>query len=286
MFNILKKTITMTLSVLFLAGCIASTSSSTLDIEPVASNFLSMPGDDARIATAVAVQAATTPLAQYKTVTFANGALGFSDASLGKEKFEFTDAKLYTYKVAKGAAPGVSIGEVELTDPLGRKAAILYRAEYTKEGEQITLTTLRMERVYTATPRVKVTVIPATDLPKKKISTYMELIQFLADKGLSPAELATAGNQKYAVFAVGKDWVGPEGKLTIAISASKTGIGGHKKGSNSSLIEGLWPMAVTVGTIDTTSTKDKLYAKISFKKEGGFSSSKIVGVYQLSAFNK
>ena len=242
MRNILKKIIITALSVFFLTGCIASMSSSTLDIEPIAPNYSSMPEDDAAIATAVAVQAATPPLPRFENVTFADGAFGLSDAALGQEKFEFTGAKLYSKRAPQGVAPGVTIGEVELTDPLGRKAAIIYRAEYTKEGEQITLTKLRMEPSYSATPRIDVTVVPASDLPKNKM-TYTEMVAFLADKGLSPAELAIAGKRQYAIIAVGKDWASPVSKMTIAISAKKTGSTGHNKGSGSNLLDGHWPIA-------------------------------------------
>ena len=283
MLNILNKIIITALSLFFLTGCIPSMSSSTLDIEPIAPNFASMPTDDAAIATAVAVQAATPPLQVIQNVSFANGALGLSNASLGQQGFEFTGSKLYTQKAPQASTPGITVGEVELTDPLERKATIIYRAEYTKDGNQITLTKLHMEPSHTATPRINVTLVPATDLPKGQMN-YANLVKFLAEYGLSPAELSTAGEKEYAIVALGKDWALPSSKMTIAISAKKNGSSGHSKGSGSTLIDNQWPVAIVVGTFNPSSTKNKLYAKVVFKRESGFTASKRLGTYQLSAF--
>jgi hypothetical protein len=283
MLNRLKAIVITVLSLFFLTGCITSMSGSTLTIDPIAPNFASMPADDAAIATAVAVQAATPPLQVIQNVSFANGALGLSNAALGQEGFEFTGSKLYTQKAPQGSAPGVTVGEVELTDPLERKATLIYRAEYNKNGEQITLTKLHMEPSYTATPRINVTLVPATDLPKGQM-TYTKMIEFLAEKGLSRSELSTAGKKEYAIVALGKDWALPSSKMTIAISAKKNGSSGHSKGSGSTLIDNQWPVAIVVGTFNPSSTKNTLYAKVVFKRESGFTASKRLGTYQLSAF--
>lgn len=270
------------LAAVALSGCVAGMTGSTLEAEPVAGSYETMPPDDAKIATAVAVQAATPPIEQYQMVRFGPAAMGTSRPELGAEKFEFTGARLYACQACVGNQLGLSMGEVEMTDPLGRRATVLYRAEYMKQDGQITLRRLEMQPRYTVRPRVDVTVVRASDLPTGKVETFTDLLAFLAEKGIAPADLARMGEAEYAIFAVGRDWAGPESKLTIAISASKTGSLGHTKGEVYKLLDGMWPVAVAFGTFDPSSTRDELYAKVTYRKEGGFTATTKVGVYQLA----
>jgi hypothetical protein len=277
-----KTLIPATLCLLLLTGCLAPKTDSGLNIDPICHNHAAMTETDAAIATAVAVQGATPPLLEIRGVTFARGATGLSEPGLGLQGFEFTGAKLYARRAPGAGAPGLSIGEVELTDPLGRRAGYLYRAEYTTDGGNIQVASLRMEPVQCAVPRVDVTVVRAGDLPKGPM-TYMDMVRFLAANALSLNELTTAGTGQYAIVALGRDRVGPEAAMTIAVSAKATGSDGHSVGSGSSLLEGQWPVAVLVGTL-SPSGNDKLYAKVTFKAGPGFAMTRRLGVYQIAAF--
>lgn len=274
------------MTLLLLTGCISSMSGSTMDVKALSDTFKALPKEDAAIATAVAVQSATAPREAYGTVTFGKGAQGVSDPALGKEKFEFTGVKLYISQVPSGSTPGQSMGEIELTDPLGRKALFLYNAEYRMDGDQITLTSLKVAKNYVAAPRTDFTIVRAKDLPAEPIKDYVSLIRFLANKGIPPAEYKTLGAQEFAFFAVARDWAGPEAKMEIGMSASKTGLSGHTQGSMFSRVDKKWPMAVTIGTLDPSNAKNPLYAKITYRAQGGFTASKLLGVYQLAAFGK
>lgn len=286
MITHLKKALVLGSMVLLLAGCVSSMSGSSMNLDPLVDDHMAMPDEDARISTAIAVQSATAPMQRYKNVVFAPGAQGRSEPELGKAGFEFTGAKLYTTLGPSGSKPGESTGIVELTDPLGRKASFLYNAQYTVDNDIITITSLKMVRSYEKEPRVDFVIVKAKDLPNAPLHNYADLIAFLAEKGVTLQEYKTLPEQEFALFAVGKDWAGPESNLTIGVSASKTGTSGYTKSSNFSLIEEKWPLAVTFGTIDPGSAKSKLYAKVNFRMEGGFSTSNRVGVYQLSAFDK
>ena len=281
MFHMTKTLIPAALCLLLLTGCLAAKNDSGLGLDPICHNHAAMTETDAAIATAVAVQSATPPLTEIKGVSFARGATGVSEPDLGLQGFEFTDAKLYARR-APGSTPGLSIGEVELTDPLGRRAGYLYRAEYTADGGNVRVTSLRMEPVQCAMPRVDVAVVRAGDLPKGPM-TYMDMVRFLAANGLSLSELTAAGTGQYAIVALGRDRVGPEATMTIAVSAKATGSEGHSAGCGSSLLEGCWPVAVLVGTLSPAGN-DKLYAKVSFKGESGFGMTRRLGVYQIAAF--
>ncbi|WP_319582480.1 hypothetical protein [uncultured Pseudodesulfovibrio sp.] len=281
MCTMMKSLILAILSLLLLTGCIASKTDSGLSIDPICKNYAAMTENDAAISTAVAVQSATPPLLEVDNVVFAQGAIGLSEPDLGLQGFEFTGAKLYASR-APGSAPGLSIGEVELTDPLGRRAGFLYRVEYTTNGDEIRLTGLRMEPVQCAAPRVDVAVVRAADLPKGRM-TYTDMVRFLAANALTLSELTAAGSGQYAIIALGRDRVGPEATMTIAVSATATGAEGHDAGCGSSVLEGGWPVAVLVGTLSPASN-DKLYAKVSFKSKPGFAMTKKIGVYQIAAF--
>ncbi|EGB15727.1 hypothetical protein DND132_2524 [Pseudodesulfovibrio mercurii] len=280
--NKILRLLTVIAVALLLGGCVSSMPRSGLSMEPMAPTYAAMPETDAAIATAVAVQGATPALGAYGQVRFDPGAAGLSEPDLGLQGFEFTEAKLYAARPPRGGAPGLSMGEVELTDPLGRRTGYLYRAEYAPDGAALRLTSLRMEPIYCADPRVDVTVLRAGDLPKGPM-TYAQLVRVLSRKGLTLSQLTEAGPGDYAIVALGRDRVGPGAELTIAVSAKATGSGGHSVGSGSSLLEGRWPVAVLVGNLAPNGSR-KLYAKVSFKAEPGRAKPRTIGVYQIAAF--
>lgn len=275
------------LPLLLLTACVTTGGGPSLDVEPLAQNFDAMPVEAATIVTAVAVQGLTPPLERSGAVAFAEGATGLSEFRLGLMGFDFTGATLYAFTPPQGAASGMTAAEIEYTDPLERKATMLFRAEYVRDGDGYLVNKLEMKKTYTDTPRVRVTIIRASDLPAKPVESYLELISFLADKGLTAEEYASSAKGTYAVIAVGQDWAGPGSELQVAVSAKKTGLSGYKKASRAFLLNE-WPVGMAVGAMDPSDTENELYAKVSFKKgDGGlFNPTRLLGVYQLAAFDK
>jgi len=276
--TLLKLTIAV-LTILMMTGCIDLIPNNGLKSKPIAQSFASMTAQEATIATAIAVQVASEPIIRYKTVVFAANAVGLSYPELSSAGFEFTAAKLYASTAAGESKPGLIIGEVELTDPFDRKVAFLYRAEYSVKMEQTYISKLEMEPNYTNSPRVDVTAVKTADLPHRQMS-FTDMVIFLADKGVAANKINANNASKYTIIALAKDWAAPTAKLTLAISAKKTGSSGYSKGSKSNRLEGHWPIATISGSYDTTKP---LYARVSFKAKSGFSTTKTLGTYKLSA---
>ena len=271
---------------LLLAGCVTSLTGGTMTAQPIADSSKQLPPEDSAIATAVAVQTAVGPRERYANVVFGKGTQGITLEWLGRDGFEFTGVKLYASTPPKGNAPGRSMGEIELTDPLGRKALFLYDATYRKADSQITLASLQVVRNYVDDPRTDFTIVRASDLPAEPIADYAGLVRFLADNAVDPAQYRTLGGQEFVFFALAKDWCGPEAKMDIAISASKTGFKGYSKETVFSPVDKVWPLAMARGTLDPAYANKPLYAKVTYRPRGGFTASKLLGVYQIAGFGK
>ena len=271
---------------LLLTGCISAMTGGTMTARPIMDSSGPLPPEDSAIATAVAVQTAVGPRERYAGVVFGRGTQGITVDRLGREGFEFTGVKLYVSTPPRGSAPGRSMGEIELTDPLGRKALFLYDAAYRKEDGLITLSSLQVIKNYTDEPRMDFTIVRATDLPAEPIRDYADLVRFLAENAVGPAEYRTLGGQEFVFFALAKDWCGPEAKLDIAISASKTGFEGYSKETVFSPVDRMWPLAMARGALNPALAKDPLYAKVTYRPKGGFTASRLLGVYQLAGFGK
>ena len=275
-----------TAMLLLLTGCISALTGGTMTARPIADSSGILPPEDSAISTAVAVRTAVGPRERYANVVFGRGTQGLTLDWLGREGFEFTGLKLYVSTPPRGRTAGRSMGEIELTDPLGRKALLLYDATYRKENESITLSSLQVIQNYTDEPRTDFTIVRASDLPAAPIRDYAGLVRFLAENAVDPAEFRTLGGQEFVFFALAKDWCGPEAKLDIAISASKTGFGGYSRETVFSPVDRVWPLAMARGTLTPALAKDPLYAKVTYRAKGGLTASKLLGVYQLAGFGQ
>lgn len=285
MATTMKQTILAAMTLLLLTGCVSSLTGGTMTAAPIADSSGPLSPEDSAIATAVAVQTATGPRQRYANVDFGR-TQGISLDWLAREKFEFTGVKLYISTPPQGGSPGQSMGEIELTDPLGRKALFLYDATYRRQGGRITLTALKVIENYVDVPRMDFSIVRASDLPAEPIRDYPGLIKFLADKAVSPAQYRTLGGQRFVFFAVSRDWGGPEAKLNIAVSASKTGLTGYSKETVFCPVKGMWPVAMAMGTLDPANADKPLYAKVTYRPRGGFTATELLGVYQVAAFGK
>lgn len=286
MMTIKKHTLLTCVILLLLTGCVEVLTGPKFDTTPLAKDFGSMPLDAATITSAVAVQAATPPLQKVGHVTFSDAASTALAIQLGAENFGFTGSKLFVHHPATNTSPGLAAAEIEYTDAFDRKATVLYRAEFTRDGDRYHISKLNIAKTYKAKPRVKVTIVPNKELPSEQFTSYENLITFLANKGLSAEKLANAGNQEYAIVAVGKDWSSSTSKMTVAVSANKMGSDGYKRSSCSYSVNG-WPVAVATGTFNPADTKNKLYAKVSINDGKSIMSiTQLLGTYQLAAFDK
>jgi hypothetical protein len=286
MKGILIRTMMAAALLILLSGCISAITSGAITAQPITDSSKGLPPDDSAIATAIAVQTAVGPRQRYANVIFGKSAQGITVDWLGREKFEFTGVKLYVAASPEGRTPGRSMGEIELTDPLGRRALFLYDAAYRKENGLISLSSLTVIKNYTDTPRTDFTILRASDLPADPVHGYAELIRFLADNAVDPAEYRTLAGQELVFFALSKDWGGPEAKMDIAISATNTGFTGYSKDTIYHPVDSAWPLAMARGTLNPANAKKPLYAKVIYRPEGGFTASKLLGVYQLAGFGK
>ncbi|MBG0790642.1 MAG: hypothetical protein H0S80_09120 [Desulfovibrionaceae bacterium] len=278
-----KKLLPALAALVLLSGCISALSGgSRKDFEPLTTRFEDMPYAAATITSAVAAQAITVPLEQSGTVLFPPGTDLSPEIQLGLEGFNYTGAELFAFTPAEAETPGVVAGEIEYTDPMDRRFLLLFRAEYAVKGEYFVIRQLRLDHRSPERPRVAVTVVPMRDVPREPMATYGELVDFLAAKGLSPAELAGAGKQEFAIYALGKDKVSADSRLSIAISASRTSSTGYARDCAPGLIEGRWPLAVAAGEWNPANSREPLFAKVYFSSGSGFGSRRKVGVYQLT----
>ena len=277
---------TAILALVLATGCVQALTGAKTGVEPLARDFDSMPVEAATIVSAMAVQTLTPPLEEFGGVIFAPGVQGLSETGLAMEGFGFTGATLFAFSESSASGSGLTAAELEFTDGLDRRATFLARAEYRRAGDGYEVTRLDVQRSYADAPKVRVFVVPASEIPAGSVGSHAQLTALLADKALSPAEYGNAPRRAYAVFAVGRDWVAPGSKLDIAISAKKVGRTGYDKATKSYVLKG-WPVAVTVGEIDPGKASEELYAKVVFRKGSGFGAvSRHVGTYQLAGFGR
>ena len=275
--------IVLLLFVVLLSGCVGTTSNPKLTVEPIATSFDQMPSEAASIISAVALQTVTPSFKKAGNVQFAEGVNGLSDSYLSLTGFEFTKSLLYTYKNPSQGSPGKVAGEIEYTDLFDRKANYLFTSYYNRSGTDLIIESLSIKRKYSTPSDIKLVLVPSVELSNVTFTSYYKLIEVLADKAVVPKDLKrTTSEKEYTIFATTKDRISKGSKLNIAISASPSGTIGYAKSSDQFIIDG-WPVATAVGTFNPADSSNPLFAKIVYKQAGA-SSSRLLGVFPLSAF--
>ena len=250
-----------------LAGC-RTVSGSGYDLPPpVAAGQSQVPADAASAAAAIMERMRGAGSGGVEGAGFApNVGLDLGEKRFAYRDFAVKDQVLLRHGVGDGGGT-TAAGRLDLEDPLGRRTAVLYYADYRSTDDGIEITRAQTATLFSLSPEALVFVVPAERLegaPGGVPRTHAGLLEFAAANAVSwdaPRQVP-AGARDFVILAFLLDRISPSAEVSVKISESRDGTGGYAGASRYVDFDG-WRVGILPGTFDLR--RSKLFVKVVFK---------------------
>ena len=249
-----------------LAGCAAVTGSGYDLPQPVADGQSQVPVDAASAA-AIMERMRGAGSGVVEGAGFApNVGLDLREKRFTYRDFAVRDHALLRYGAGDGGGT-TAAGRLDLEDPLGRRTAVLYYADYRSTDDGIEITRAQAATLYSLTPEALVYVVPAERLEGDAGGvprTHAGLLEFAAANAvtLDAPRQVPAGARDFVILAFLLDRISPSAEVSVKVSESGDGTGGYAGASRYVDFDG-WRVGILPGTFDLR--RSKLFVKVVFR---------------------
>lgn len=253
----------------------------------VAASLDEMPPDAAKVTRAIGNRMGGYALpADVRLASSANQTL--MSRNVLEPGFQVKSACLSTYATT-GPASRQAAGRMELSDGLGRSAAVAFETVYAIQNNRTMINTVTIRPLFDTTPETICFVVPAESVDLKAAGmspSFGALYNYLGQRALDP-QAAMPGERKdylFAVFFLNR--MSPSAKATVAVSDSPSGIQGYSKDSRYVDFNG-WRVGLLMGGIalKNPKTESSVYLKAVYtpgRETGFFRMAKLAGVFALA----
>ena len=207
------------------------------------------------------------------------------------EGFTWGEASLFKYVPLADNPKGRDVvGKLDFADALGRRASVLYGAQYVAVPGGIEITAAQAAPISAESPESRFYIVPAAAVPQGGLPTsHADLLAFAEANGASwDSGVEIKGSkQDYVILVVVMDRLSPSAKADVRLAESEIGTKGVG-GASKYLVDRGWRASIVSGAFALDETK--VFVKVIFqpgKEEDFFDRSEaLVGLYPLDTLAK
>jgi hypothetical protein len=260
---------------------------------PISTSLAAMPADAAAVAGAIERQIEGRGNVNVENIIFMQAArTGLAAVNLPGESLALTAAHLYEYRAfPENPIIKKSRGRLLYEGPGGRRASLLYEAQFRRGMNGIIIDYAEARPYYPPSPGLELFVVEAARLPADidiAAESYSALIDFIRPLAEPPKNSSSLYDEvrDYAIFVFVRDKIVPDARIEVKKSANPDGLDGISERTRYHDFDG-WPVAQVRARFRPYSDQvsPPLYIKVIFtpgRENGLLRRPALIGRFHLS----